>query len=125
MTIEHIKSLIDPKLNAMNQLIITKAKEKNTLAAEIIDYILGGGGKRIRPMIILLAAGACNYDGKDDISIAALVECLHTATLLHDDVIDNSFLRRGMPTVNNKWSNKTSILVGDFLFTLSVSLMTE
>lgn len=125
MTIEQIKSLIDPKLKAMNQLIITKAKEKNTLATEIIDYILSGGGKRIRPMIILLAAGACDYNGKDDISIAALVECLHTATLLHDDVIDNAFLRRGMPTVNNKWNNKTSILVGDFLFTLSISLMTE
>lgn len=125
MNIEQIKALVDLKLKAMNQLIVNKAKEKNTLAAEVVDYILSGGGKRIRSIIVLLASGACGYNGKDDVSFAALVECLHTATLLHDDVIDGSLLRRGIPTVNSKWNNKTSILVGDFLFTLSIILMAE
>lgn len=125
MPIDRIKELLNPKIEAMHQIIMAKTKTKNDLAANVVDYIFSSGGKRIRPMVIFLSAGACEYKGSDDVAIAALIECFHTATLLHDDVIDNSLLRRGIPTVNSKWCDKTSILVGDFLFTLAVELMTQ
>ena len=83
------------------------------------------GGKRIRPLLVLLAANAANYQGKDHISLAAIIEFIHTATLLHDDVVDNSDLRRGKDTANAKWGNAPSVLVGDFLYSRAFQIMVE
>jgi octaprenyl-diphosphate synthase len=125
MSIESFRKLVQPELDAVDQLILYRAKEKSDLANQIITYIISNGGKRIRPLLVLLCAKACNYQGESHISAAAIIECFHTATLLHDDVVDNSALRRGKPTANTKWGSKASILVGDFLYTLTVKLMTE
>ena len=125
MSIASFRKLVQPELEAVDQLILNRAKDKSVLASQIITYILSNGGKRIRPLLVLLCSKACDYQGDSHISAAAIIECFHTATLLHDDVVDNSALRRGKQTANTKWGTKASILVGDFLYTLTVKLMTE
>ncbi len=92
---------------------------------EVTEHLIGGGGKRIRPMLTLAAARMLGYDGADDVKLAATVEFIHTATLLHDDVVDESGQRRGRPTANLLWDNKSSVLVGDYLFARSFQLMIE
>ncbi len=93
------------------------------LVNQIADYIIGGGGKRLRPKIHLLAAGACGYQGDKHIELAAIIEFIHTATLLHDDVVDESEQRRGRGTANSVWGNAAAVLVGDFLYSRSFQMM--
>jgi octaprenyl-diphosphate synthase len=93
------------------------------LIRQISEYIVGGGGKRLRPALVLLAARACGYDGDKHYTLAAVVEMIHTATLLHDDVVDESKLRRGHATANATFGNAASVLVGDFLYSRAFQLM--
>ncbi|MDX2495371.1 MAG: polyprenyl synthetase family protein [Desulfuromusa sp.] len=93
------------------------------LVSQVGDYVLSSGGKRIRPMLLLLCARLCNYCGDKHIDLAGVVEFIHTATLLHDDVVDSANLRRGNRSANSVWGNQASVLVGDFLFAKSFSVM--
>lgn len=95
------------------------------IISAIGEHLLLSGGKRFRPMLLLLTAGLCGYQGNDHISMASLIEFIHTATLLHDDVVDRAELRRGIESANAKWGNEACVLVGDFLFTKCFSLMVE
>ncbi|MGQ4808398.1 Octaprenyl diphosphate synthase [Candidatus Entotheonellaceae bacterium PAL068K] len=90
--------------------------------SDIARYMLSSGGKRIRPMLLILSAHLCNYFGERIYDLSAVIEFIHTATLLHDDVIDNAHLRRGYPTVNSRWGNEISILIGDYLYSKAMSL---
>ncbi|HHD4623150.1 TPA: polyprenyl synthetase family protein [Legionella pneumophila] len=125
MTIDRIRALVSEDFNAVNNLIIDKIQSQVGLIQDLSQHIVESGGKRLRPLVVLLASNACGYKGKDHISLAAMVEFFHTATLLHDDVIDESTLRRGRQTANSIWGSKASVLVGDYLFTQSVNLMVE
>ena len=95
------------------------------LIHQLTDHLINAGGKRLRPLLTLASSHICNYRGQYHIHLAAIVEFIHTATLLHDDVIDESLNRRGQPTANNLWDNKSSVLVGDFLFARAFQLMVE
>lgn len=95
------------------------------LINQVGEYVLSSGGKRIRPMLLLLAARLCGYRGANDVELAGVVEFIHTATLLHDDVVDSAELRRGNRSANTVWGNQTSVLVGDFLFAKTFSIMVE
>ncbi|MEO1363542.1 MAG: polyprenyl synthetase family protein, partial [Pseudomonadota bacterium] len=113
-------------LEAVNSLIRTKmASEYAPRIPEVTQHLVEAGGKRLRPMLTLAAARMCGYDGPFHVHLAATVEFIHTATLLHDDVVDESAQRRGRPTANLLWDNKSSVLVGDYLFSRSFQLMTE
>ncbi|MBT7362614.1 MAG: polyprenyl synthetase family protein, partial [Rhodospirillaceae bacterium] len=95
------------------------------LIPELASHLVAAGGKRLRPLLTLASARLCGYDGDKHIGLAAAVEFIHTATLLHDDVVDESDLRRGRDTANAVWGNQASVLVGDFLFSRSFRLMVE
>lgn len=123
MLIEQIKALVSSDFDAVNALIIDKIQSQVGLIDDLAHHIVESGGKRLRPLLVLLASHACGYKGRDHITLAAMVEFFHTATLLHDDVVDESTLRRGRETANEIWGSKASILVGDYLFTQSVQLM--
>jgi octaprenyl-diphosphate synthase len=105
--------------------IRTRLSSDVVLINQIAEHIIGGGGKRLRPMLVLLAAQAMGYRGSDHVLLAAVVEFIHTATLLHDDVVDESDLRRGRKTANAVWGNAASVLVGDFLYSRSFQMMVE
>ena len=108
---------------AVNALIINQLYSDVDLVENIGQYIVDAGGKRLRPLLVLLSARACGYRGNDHISLAAIIEFIHTATLLHDDVVDTSDLRRGRPTANAKWGNAPSVLVGDFLYSRAFQML--
>ncbi len=113
-------------MEAVNGLIRTRmASEHAPRIPEVTAHLVEAGGKRLRPMLTLAAAELCGYDGPYDVHLAATVEFIHTATLLHDDVVDESGQRRGRPTANLLWDNKSSVLVGDYLFARSFQLMVE
>ncbi len=95
------------------------------LIRSVGEYILSSGGKRIRPALLLLSARLCGYEGNRHISLASVIEFIHTATLLHDDVVDDASLRRGIVSANKLWGNQASVLVGDYLFSKSFSIMVE
>lgn len=118
-----INRLLADDILAMNQLIPAQLTSDVALVEEISHYIVESGGKRLRPILTLLAAGACGYSGGDHIRLAAVIEFLHTATLLHDDVVDRSGLRRGKQTANEVWGNAPTVLVGDFLYSRAFQLM--
>lgn len=114
------------KMDAVNELIrMRMASEHAPRIPEVTAHLVEAGGKRLRPMLTLAAAQICGYDGPFDIHLAATVEFIHTATLLHDDVVDESGQRRGRPTANLLWDNQSSVLVGDYLFARSFQLMVE
>lgn len=125
MTIGRIRALVSNDFAAVNNLIIDKIQSQVGLIDDLSNHIVESGGKRLRPLLVLLASKACNYQGTQHIALAAMVEFFHTATLLHDDVVDESTLRRGRQTANSIWGSKASILVGDYLFTQSVKLMVD
>ncbi len=125
MTIERIRALVADDFNAVNQLIVNKIQSQIGLIDDLSHHIVESGGKRLRPLLVLLSSKACGYIGSSHIDLAAMIEFFHTATLLHDDVVDESTLRRGRQTANSIWGSKASILVGDYLFTQSVQLMVE
>lgn len=114
-----------PDMLAVDNLIRGRLASDVVLINQISAHIIGGGGKRLRPMLHLLAARAAGYQGSDHIQLAAVIEFIHTATLLHDDVVDESDLRRGRKTANAMWGNAASVLVGDFLYSRSFQLMVE
>lgn len=123
MTVDCLKALVKEDFDAVNTLIIDKIQSQIGLIDDLSHHIVESGGKRLRPLLVLLASHACDYHGREHIKLAAMVEFFHTATLLHDDVVDESTLRRGRETANEIWGSKASILVGDYLFTQSVQLM--
>ncbi len=110
---------------AVDQLIKNSLSSRVPLVEEISGYLIEAGGKRLRPLLVLLCARACGYEGQDHIKLAAIIEFLHTAMLLHDDVVDESHLRRGRKTVNAAWGNPASVLVGDFLHSRAFEMMVE
>jgi len=110
---------------AVNQLIFSKLESDVALVNSVARYIVRSGGKRLRPLLVLLAARACGYEGDKHILAAVIIEFIHTATLLHDDVVDESALRRGQETANEVFGNQASVLVGDFLYSRAFQLMVE
>ena len=123
MDITTIRQLIANDMDSVDRLIIESLKSDVVLINQIGAYIVHSGGKRLRPMIVLLAAQACRYDGGKHIDLAAIIEFIHTATLLHDDVVDGSDMRRNRETANAVWGNEASVLVGDFLYSRSFEMM--
>jgi len=116
-------TLVESEINAVNQLIRTEMNSDIALINTLGEYIIQSGGKRLRPLILLLGAKALSYEGEHHLTLAAVIEFIHTATLLHDDVVDASTLRRGNPTANDVWGNEASVLVGDFLYSRSFEMM--
>lgn len=125
MQLEDIYKSVEQDFSAANTLIIDQLSSRVPLVEKIAHYIVDSGGKRMRPLITLLTAQALGYQGKDHIKLATIIEFLHTATLLHDDVVDTSDLRRGRSTANAQWGNAPSILVGDFLYSRAFQMMVE
>ncbi|VFP86724.1 Octaprenyl diphosphate synthase [Candidatus Erwinia haradaeae] len=126
MNLEEINILIAHDMADVNTIISKQLSSNIPLINQLSCYIINNGGKRIRPMITLLAARAIHsYSGKQHITMAALIEFIHTATLLHDDVVDQSEARRGQPTANIAFGNAASVLVGDFIYTRAFQMMTN
>ena len=125
MEFPDVQALAAPGMARVNALIRSRLASDVVLINQIAEHIIGGGGKRLRPMLVLLAAQAAGYRGTNEALLAAIVEFIHTATLLHDDVVDESDLRRGRKTANALWGNAASVLVGDFLYSRSFQLMVE
>ncbi len=125
MDIDAVRSLAAEDMAAVNRLIQARLSSDVVLINQLGSYIINSGGKRLRPMIVLLAARANGYQGQDHIQLAAVIEFIHTATLLHDDVVDASELRRGQNTANSIWGNEASVLVGDFLYSRAFEMMVE
>jgi octaprenyl-diphosphate synthase len=120
-----LQELIQPDMEAVNRLIVRSLYSEVELVGQLGHYIVNSGGKRLRPALVLLSAGACEYQGTLHINLAAIIEFIHTATLLHDDVVDDSMLRRGKETANAIWGNEASVLVGDFLYSRAFEMMVE
>ena len=123
---DRLAEVLADDMAEVNTLIRTRmASEHAPRIPEVTAHLVEAGGKRLRPMLTLAAARMCGYEGDNHVKLAATVEFIHTATLLHDDVVDESEKRRGRPTANLLWDNKSSVLVGDYLFARSFQLMTE
>lgn len=125
LTLEQIQALANDDMQAVNAEILAQLNSEVLLINQLGHYIIAGGGKRIRPLIAVLAARALGYTGKKHITAAAFIEFVHTATLLHDDVVDESDMRRGRPTANASFGNAASVLVGDYIYTRSFQMMTD
>ncbi|MCA2012602.1 polyprenyl synthetase family protein [Cereibacter sphaeroides] len=124
--LEALSRVLTDDMASVNALIRDRmASENAPRIPEVTAHLIEAGGKRIRPMMTLAAARLCGYTGEDHVKLAATVEFIHTATLLHDDVVDESAQRRGRPTANLLWDNKSSVLVGDYLFARAFQLMVE
>lgn len=123
MNFNEILQLIEDDMQAVNRLIQERLYSDVILINQLSHYIIGSGGKRLRPMLALISARACGYNARRHIDIATIVEFIHTATLLHDDVVDESDLRRGKETANNVWGNQAAVLVGDFLYSRAFEMM--
>lgn len=123
MSIHPIRELVANELMAVNQFIRQELAIQHPFVNQLTEHLLNGGGKQLRPLIVLLCCKALNYQGQDQIKIAAILEFFHTASLLHDDVIDESKLRRGQKTAHEIWGNQASVLVGDYLFILHHQLL--
>jgi octaprenyl-diphosphate synthase len=124
-SLDDIQALIGPDMAEVNRCIDQRLRSDVALINQISAYIINSGGKRLRPVIHLLSARALGYEGHYHIDLAAIIEFIHTATLLHDDVVDGSELRRGRETANNLWGNSASVLVGDFLYSRSFQMMVD
>jgi octaprenyl-diphosphate synthase len=124
-TIDDINQLIADDMNKLNACIQTRLHSEVVLINQIGGHIINSGGKRLRPIIHLLSAKALAYKGTQHVDLSAIIEFIHTATLLHDDVVDNSDLRRGKDTANALWGNAVSVLVGDFLYSRAFEMMVE
>lgn len=125
MEVDHLRALVSDDFAAVNELIINKIQSEISLIDDLANHIVRSGGKRLRPLIVLLGSHACHYQGKNHILLAAMIEFFHTATLLHDDVVDESTLRRGRETANKIWGSKACILVGDYLLTQYMQFMID
>jgi octaprenyl-diphosphate synthase len=125
MTAQRIYDTVADDFSRVNDLIIKRLASDVPLVEKIAQYIIESGGKRLRPLLVLLSSQAVGYKGNDHLKLAAVIEFLHTATLLHDDVVDTSDLRRGRSTANARWGNAPSVLVGDFLYARAFEMMVE
>lgn len=123
--LSRIINLIEQDLTAVNRTISDRLYSDIALINQLGGYIVQSGGKRLRPVAVLLSARACEHKGDSHINLAAIVEFIHTATLLHDDVVDDSDMRRGKATANELWGNEASVLVGDFLYSRAFEMMVE
>ena len=123
--LDSLQVLVEADMQRVNQLIVARLDSPIRLIPELAGHLVAAGGKRVRPMLTLISAQLCGYRGERHIRLAAAVEFIHSATLLHDDVVDQSELRRGLATANAIWGNKPSVLVGDFLFARAFQLMVE
>ena len=122
---QHIRSAVESDFLAVDQFIVEQLYSEVPLVENIGHYIVEAGGKRMRPILVLLAAKSCNIQNDQHIPLAAVIEFIHTATLLHDDVVDMSSLRRGRPTVNAEWNNPSSVLVGDFIYSRAFQILVQ
>ncbi len=120
-----IHAVVADDFAAVNRTIMAQLSSRIPLVETIGQYIIASGGKRLRPLLVLLAARALGYQGDRHVTLATLIEFMHTSTLLHDDVVDESHLRRGKATANDAWGNAPSVLVGDFLYSRSFQMMVE
>jgi|SRR5579885_101678 octaprenyl-diphosphate synthase len=125
MPLESIRTLVKEDLESTDRFIISQLESNIPMIKDVIEYVLTCGGKRVRPMVLLLSARALEHRGQRHIDLAAVIELIHTATLLHDDVVDNSTLRRGHKTANTIWGNDASVLVGDFLYSRAFQIVVE
>ena len=125
MDLSQIRAPVADDVKAVDTLIIDRLHSSVVLINQIGHYIVSSGGKRLRPLLVLLAARACGYTGARHLDAAAIVEFIHTATLLHDDVVDGSELRRNRNTANSVWGNEASVLVGDFLYARAFEMMVD
>ncbi|WDD99561.1 octaprenyl diphosphate synthase [Thalassomonas actiniarum] len=125
MDLDNIQALARTDMTVVNDLIYGQLQSDVALINQLGIYIVNAGGKRMRPLLTVLAARALNYQGQDHASVAAIIEFIHTATLLHDDVVDESSMRRGRETANAMFGNSASVLVGDFLYTRSFQMMVK
>jgi len=123
LTLDFLKTAVGDDMAAVDRVLRTSLDSDVVLIRQVADYIIAGGGKRLRPAVLLLAAGACGYRGEAHHTLAAVIEMIHTATLLHDDVVDESSLRRGHATANAEFGNAAAVLVGDFLYSRAFQLM--
>ncbi len=125
MTFDDIRKLVAAEMTEVNERILDKLASDVVLINQLGGYIISSGGKRLRPILLLLMARALGYQGKEHINLAAVIEFIHTATLLHDDVVDESDMRRGNDTANALFGNAASVLVGDYLYSRSFQMMVE
>lgn len=125
MEFNEIKALAQDDLAAVNRVIEERLRSDVALINQLGSYIVSSGGKRLRPLLMVLGSRALGYQGETHILLAAVIEFIHTATLLHDDVVDASELRRGQSTANTIWGNEASVLVGDFLYSRAFEMMVE
>jgi octaprenyl-diphosphate synthase len=123
MTLEEIRALVDADLRSVDAVIRERLKSAVPLVDRVAEHIISGGGKRLRPLLVVLAARACGQRGDAHVEAAAFIEFIHTATLLHDDVVDGSSLRRGRHTANEVFGNQASVLVGDFVYSRAFQMM--
>src|SRR5262245_10202716 len=122
MLFQEMVDFVEDDLKRVEAALAVHLESDVSFISDITHYVLSSGGKRIRPVLLILSARLCNYVGERIYALSAVIEFIHTATLLHDDVIDNSHLRRGHPTVNSRWGNEISILIGDYLYSKAMSL---
>lgn len=123
MTLEEIRALVRADLASVDEVIRARLKSAVPLVDQVADHIIASGGKRLRPLIVVLAARACGHNEQAHIEAAAFIEFVHTATLLHDDVVDGSSMRRGRDTANEVFGNQASVLVGDFVYSRAFQMM--
>lgn len=123
MSFESVKGLVAADLQEVDRVIRYRLASDVVLVNQVAEYIIGGGGKRLRPLVVVIAARACGYTGMRHAEAAAIIEFIHTATLLHDDVVDGSKLRRGRDTANSVWGNDASVLVGDYVYSRAFEMM--
>ena len=124
-TIDRLVELVTPDMQRVNAQILTRTGSEVTMIPEVANHLISSGGKRLRPMLTLAMASLTGYSGDGHIKLAAAVEFMHTATLLHDDVVDESDMRRGRPAARKLWGNEASVLVGDFLLGQAFKMMVE
>ena len=125
MQLERIKAPVQNDFQAVNDLILNALHSKATIINDLGNYIVKSGGKRLRPLVVLLVSQACGYRNTDHIPLAAVIEFIHTATLLHDDVVDNAHSRRDQKTANSVWGNQAAVLVGDFLYSKALQMLVK
>jgi octaprenyl-diphosphate synthase len=123
MQLNRIREPVAEDLRRIDQVIVERLASDVVLVNQVAQYIVGGGGKRLRPLSVVLAARACGYPGEKHVDAAAIIEFIHTATLLHDDVVDSSDRRRGRDTANHVFGNEASVLVGDYLYSRAFQMM--
>ena len=125
MQLDQIREPVADELRRLDEVIVARLASDVALVNQVSQYIIGAGGKRLRPLAVVLAARACGYRGAQHVEAAAIIEFIHTATLLHDDVVDGSGLRRGRHTANEVFGNQASVLVGDYLYSRAFQMMVD